>query len=131
MSFDWKGLVGTVAPTLATALGGPMAGMATKAIASSLLGDADASEKDIAAALAGASPDTMLKLKQADQAFETKMAELGVDLEKIAQEDRASAREMQSTTKAWIVPVLAGLTVEGVFAVVGARKSVVEGRGVG
>jgi len=119
MSFDWKKLVGTVAPTLATAFGGPLAGMATKAVAGALLDDENASEKDIAAALAGATPETMLKLKQADQEFEARMVELGVDLERIAADDRASARGMQTATKAWIVPLLAGLTVAGFFGVVG------------
>lgn len=119
MDFDWKSLVGSVAPTIATALGGPMAGMAVKALGSALLGDETASEKDVVAALAGATPDDLLKLKQADQAFESKMAELGVDLERIAANDRASARNMQATTKAWIVPTLAGLTVAGFFGVVG------------
>ena len=28
MDFDWKSVVGTVAPTIATALGGPLAGVA-------------------------------------------------------------------------------------------------------
>lgn len=119
MAFDWKSLVGSVAPTIATALGGPMAGMAVKALGGALLGDESASEKDVAAALAGATPDDLLKLKQADQAFETKMAELGVDLERIAADDRASARSMQAATKSLAVPVIAGLTVAGFFGVVG------------
>lgn len=118
MAFDWKSLVGTVAPTLATALGGPFAGMATKAIASTLLGDDSASEKDISLALSGATPETMLKLKEADLAFEAKMAELGVDLERIAANDRASARDMQKSNKSNIVPLLASLTVAGFFGIV-------------
>lgn len=119
MAFDWKSLVSSVAPTLATALGGPFAGMAVKKIAGELLGDENASERDIAQAMASATPDMMLKLKQADQSFEKEMAELGVDLERIAAEDRDSARQMQKTNKAWIVPLLAGLTVAGFFGVVG------------
>ena len=116
--FDWKGLIGTVAPTLATALGGPLAGMATRAIAESLIGNPDASEKDIALALQGASPETMLKLKEADLAFEQRMAELNVDLEKIAADDRASARDMQKANKTYIVPIIATVTVVSFFAIV-------------
>ena len=119
MSFDWKSLVGTIAPTLATALGGPMAGMAVKAIAGGLLGDESATEKDIAMAMANATPDDLLKLKEADQSFALEMERLGVDLEKIAADDRNSARDLQKTTKSYIVPVLAGITVAGFFAVVG------------
>lgn len=121
MSFDWKSLVGTVAPTLATVLSGgnPLAGMAVKAIVESLGLPASSGEREVSAALSSATPETLLKLKEANLAFEQRMAELGVDLEKIAADDRASARVMQSTTKAWIVPVLGGVTVAGFFAVVG------------
>jgi hypothetical protein len=35
---DWKKIVGAVAPTLATALGGPLAGMAAAAVSDALLG---------------------------------------------------------------------------------------------
>ena len=77
--FNWKGLVGTVAPTLATALGGPFAGMAVKAISSAVLGNEGGSEGDIALALTGASPDTMLALKEADNSFALRMKELDVD----------------------------------------------------
>lgn len=118
MSFNWKELVGTVAPTIATALGGPLAGMATKAVAAAVLGDENAGEQNIAKALQSANPETMLALKQADLAFEQHMAELGVDLEKIAAQDRDSARELQTSTKSWTVPILASLTVTGFFVVV-------------
>ena len=118
MSFDWKSLVGSVAPTLATALGGPMAGMAVKSIASSLGLSDRASEKDVSAALQNASPDDLLKLKEADNNFAVEMESLGVDLEKIAADDRNSARDMQKENKSKIVPMLAGLTVAGFFGVV-------------
>jgi hypothetical protein len=118
MAFDWKGLVSNIAPALGTALGGPFAGMATKAIAAAITGDENTTEKDLAEAIQAANPDTLLKLKQADQAFEQRMAELGVDLEKIAQQDRASARAMQENNKSLIVPTLATITVGCFFAVV-------------
>ena len=116
--FDWKSLVGTVAPTIATALGGPMAGMAVKAVASSLGLEDNATEDDISKAMQNASPETLVAVKAADQAFELQMAELGVDLEKIAANDRASARDLQKETKSWIVPLLSGVTVAGFFGVV-------------
>lgn len=118
MSFDWKSLVSSVAPTLATALGSHLAGAAVSAISIAITGSPNASESEIAAKLQGASPETLLALKKADQDFQTKMAELGVDLEKIAAGDRDSAREMQKTTRSKIVPILASLTVAGFFGVV-------------
>lgn len=115
--FDWKSLVSSVAPTLATALGGPFAGMATKAIAGALLGNENAGEAEIAAAIQGAGPDTLFALKQADLAFETRLAELGVDLEKIAAADRDSARDMAKTTTLIPQAVLASVFVVGFAAV--------------
>lgn len=49
-------LIGQVAPSLATALGGPLAGMAVKALSTALFGHQDASEDEIAAAMATATP---------------------------------------------------------------------------
>lgn len=115
---SWKSILGSVAPKLATAIGGPFAGMATKAIAGALLGDEDASQDEVEAAIAGASPDDLLKLKEADHAFKLEMEKLGVDLEKIAAEDRDSARELQKQTNSKAVPVIAGLTVAGFFGIV-------------
>lgn len=90
--FDWKGIVGSVAPILGTALGGPFGGMAVKAIGDAL-GLSAATEKTVAAALSGATPEDLLKLKQADQDFATKMKQADVDLEKVAAQDRDSARK--------------------------------------
>lgn len=116
--FDWKNLVGAVAPTLATALGGPFAGAAVKAIAAAVTGNPDAPESAIAQALQGGDPSVLLKVKEADQAFATRMEELGVDRERLAGGDRDSARKMQIANRAWIVPALAALTVAGFFGVV-------------
>jgi hypothetical protein len=116
MAFDWKSVVGTVAPTIATALGGPLAGLAVKAIGGVFgLGDG-ATEADVAAKLAGATPDDLLRLKEADQKFAIEMRRLDVDLERIAAGDRDSARQMQRETRSWAVPVLASVVVSGFIA---------------
>jgi hypothetical protein len=118
MSTTWKGIVGTVAPALATALGGPLAGVAVRAIAEKVLGKSEASEADVAAAVAGASPELLLKLKQADQNFARAMAEAGVKLEELEAQDRASARAMQMATRDWVPGALAVVFVTGFFALV-------------
>jgi len=116
MAFDWKSVVGTVAPTIATALGGPLARLAVKAIGGVFgLGDG-ATEADVAAKLAGATPDDLLRLKEADQKFAIEMRRLDVDLERIAAGDRDSARQMQRETRSWAVPVLASVVVSGFIA---------------
>lgn len=92
MDFDWKSLVKTVAPGLATALGGPLAGIAVKALGDSLLGDSTASVDQVSQAVLNATPDQLLALKNADAKFQTDMAALGVDVFKIEVDDRKDAR---------------------------------------
>lgn len=57
-----KGLLGTVAPMLATALGGPLAGDAVKFLASSLLGDENADVNDVIEAVKSAPPEKLRDL---------------------------------------------------------------------
>lgn len=116
MSFDWKGLVKSIAPTIGTALGGPLGGIAGVALTKALgLGDAAAKDESaLAAAVQGASPDQLLQLKQADQEFALQMQKLGFEnleaLEAIAAGDRANAREREIKTQDWTPKVL-GLAI--------------------
>lgn len=112
MSFldDVKGVIGTVAPTIATALGGPLAGMATRAIAKELLGDEDAGDGDVSAAIQAAGPEDLVKLRRLDAEFAARMKEAGVKLEAIAAGDRDSARRRQVAMRDW-TPSALGLTI--------------------
>lgn len=112
----WQEVVGTVAPTIATALGGPLAGLAVGAIGK-IFGLDAASEEQVANAIAGASPDDLLKLKQAEIEFKQRMAELDVDLERIAAGDRDSARQREAATHDWTPRLLAIVIVSGWLAV--------------
>lgn len=116
MAFDWRGLLRTVAPGLATAVGGPLAGMAVAAIGKAL-DIPEATQEKVEQALAGATPEDMLKLKQADQQFMRDMKALDVDLEKIAGADRDSARRMQTETKSNVPGILAGVVTVGFFGI--------------
>jgi len=115
MKFDWKSTLRTVAPALGTALGGPMVGLAVRTVSETLLGKPDATEDEIAAAMQGATPDQMLALQQADYAFKAHMAELNVDLERIGQADRESAREFATKTSFLPQVVLSTLYIGGYF----------------
>ena len=75
---DWKETLAAVAPTLATALGSPLAGTAVAIIGRKLLGKDDATEEDIARALGSADPTELLKLKEADQQFKKDMKALDI-----------------------------------------------------
>ena len=104
-------LIENVAPTIATALGGPVAGMAVKALSSALLGHDGGSEDDITNALANATPDQITALKKIDADFKVQMKKLDIDLVKIAADDRASARDMAANTHSYTPSVLSYVTV--------------------
>ena len=110
-------LIGSVAPTIATALGGPVAGMAVKALSNAFFGHGDASQDEIQAALANPTADQLAALKKIDADFRVQMKSLDIDLERIAASDRASARDMQKETKDWIPRALAVSVTIGFFAI--------------
>lgn len=115
---DLLKIVGAVAPSLATAIGGPLGGMAMKVVADVLGLPAESSEKDVSKAMAAATPDQLLALKQADQDFAVRMRELDIDLEKIAASDRDSARRREAQVRDWMPRVLAFVVVAGFMATV-------------
>jgi len=114
---DFGPLICSVAPTIATALGGPVAGMAVKALSGALFGHENGTEEDIQVALANPTGEQLATLKKIDADFKVQMKSLDIDLERIAAGDRASARDMQKETKDWIPRALAiGVTV-GFFSI--------------
>lgn len=108
-------VVRTVAPALATAIGGPLGGMAYRAISAALSGSEDTPEEELAQAVARATPDQLLALKKAEQDFTARMKELDIDLERIASEDRSSARNREIKTKDWTPRILAATVTIGYF----------------
>ncbi|MDI9407705.1 MAG: hypothetical protein QM523_00495 [Candidatus Pacebacteria bacterium] len=112
MNFDFKSIIATVAPGLATALGGPLAGVAASVIGKALFDKPGATVDDVATAIAGATPETLEKLKQVEADFKIKMAEVGVNLETIAAGDRKDARAREILTKDWFPKwMAAGVTI--------------------
>lgn len=112
---DWQALVKTVAPWIASAIGGPLGGMAVEAAANAL-GVSEKTTDAVKQALSGVTPEQMLALKQADQNFALQMQTLGfkqvADLEAIAAGDRKDARDMQKTTRSPVPAVLSvGVTL--------------------
>ena len=117
---DWKKLAATVAPSLATALGGPLAGVAVSALSEALLGRPDGAEAEVAVALSTGGADALAKLKQAEQAFTVRMRELDIDIEKLHQADRDSARQREAATgDVWTPRLLAFGVTAGFFGVLG------------
>lgn len=112
--FNWRALVGTVAPTLGAALGGPFGGMAGAAIAKAVLGKDKASEAEMATALATATPEQLLALKEADQKFAVQMKSLDVDVFRIETADVQSARSMYAVNY-WPQITITTLYITGYF----------------
>jgi len=104
-----------IAPTIATCLGGPLAGLAVTAL-SKLFGVAPdqvqsmISENKLSAEQIAAVKLEEIKFKEQTQA-------LGLNFEQLAVEDRKSARDMQTTTQSLIPPVLSILVTFGFFGI--------------
>lgn len=106
-----------IAPTIATALGGPLAGMAVSAVSKAIgvepekVGDLISNNKLTA--------DQIAQIKIAEIELQKQAQELGLNFEKLAVDDRKSAREMQAATRSWVPPLLAGAVTIGFFAILG------------
>lgn len=113
-----KDILGAVAPTLGTALGGPMGGMAGKMIADVLGVENDADS--ISRAVANASPEQLAQIKKIEADFKVQMKELDIDLERIHASDRDSARRRQAEMGDHIPSILAVMTMVAFFGYIGA-----------
>lgn len=117
---DWKAIVSTVAPWIGTALGGPLGGAAVGYIADAL-GLSDKTEAAVKQAISGVTPEQMLSIKNADQAFAIKMRELGyADVERLATlavDNTKDARAMQISVKSKVPAILAVIITMGFFGI--------------
>jgi len=115
---DWKSLITTLAPTIATALGGPLAGLAVQTLSGAVLGTSSGAIEDIAAALAD--PEKLITLKTAETEFKTRLKELDIKETTLINEDRAGARAMQVETRDLMPAALAGFVFAGFFGILAA-----------
>jgi len=113
MAFDWKKTLATVAPTIATALGGPMAGMAVK-MATSALG-IEETEDALMQAVTQGDPAQFTALKQIDADLKIRFRELEIDLAKVNAQDRSGARLLAATKGIVVQATLSLVFVVGYF----------------
>jgi hypothetical protein len=101
-----------IAPTAATLLGGPLAGMAVDAIGKAI-GLDNATKEQVKDALGSGTlnAEQMSAIKQAEADLALKVQQLDIDLEKVHAGDRASAREMAAKTGDTWTPRIIALTV--------------------
>lgn len=110
------GLIRQVAPTIATALGGPLAGFATRTISEALLGKEDATPDELAVALSSATPEQLARLREVDANFKVSMKKLDIDLAQIDASDRNSARQREVQLRDKTPLILAAVVCTGFFA---------------
>src|SRR6478609_1300497 len=100
------GILATIAPTVASVLGGPLAGMATTALISGLGLAPDASKDQVMQAIAQATPEQLITLKQIEAKLILDLKSLDVDLEKLSVDNTKDARNREIQTKDWTPRVL-------------------------
>jgi|TARA_R100000084_G_scaffold104733_1_gene61603 uncharacterized protein (DUF885 family) len=104
-----KNLIGAVAPTIGTALGGPMGNMAANMVAEAL--GCEPTPKKIEQAVQEATPEQLAELKKIDTDFEIKMKELDVDLYALETKDIQDARGKFS--RDWTTRIMGIATLGG------------------
>lgn len=133
--FDWswaKDLLAGAAPILGGMFGGPLGATAAKMIADRVIGNPNASQKDVADVITKAAqgdPELMLKLKTLETEAAEKMKEMDVQITKMktdlqleevkaeVEEKKAdidntkSAREMQMLTRSLMPAILTWITL--------------------
>jgi hypothetical protein len=104
-----------IAPGIATALGGPLAGLAVTAISKALGID----EKDVQSTIDSGklSADQLAAIKQAEIQLQSQAQQLGLNFETLAVQDRKSARDMQAATRSYIPGALAVFVTVGFFGI--------------
>ena len=110
-----------IAPTIATALGGPLAGLAVSAVSKAI----GVSQEDAQDMLQKATmtPDQLAQIKVAEMELQKQAQSLGLDFAKLAVDDRKSARDMQTVTKSLVPPILAFAITGGFFGILAALMS--------
>lgn len=98
---SWREIVKSIAPTIGSALGGPLVGAATKFLTDEFLEDGDDSEANLGKFLESANPDTLVRLKELELDFKAKTEALEVDVFKLEVDDRKSARQMAENAGMW------------------------------
>lgn len=123
--FDWKAIVRNTAPVLGAALGGPLAGAAIKVLGDQLLGNPDATEGDVAAAVvAGLSGEQIAAMKKAELDFQLEMRRIDQETDAAILADTANARaqtvDLAKTESplAWGAAIISTLIIVGFFTAV-------------
>jgi hypothetical protein len=104
-----------IAPTLATCLGGPLAGLAVTALSKVFGVDSDKVKDMIDSGKLSAEQIAAVKLEEIK--FKEQTQALGLNFEELAVADRKSARDMQISTKSSVPAILSYAITIGFFGI--------------
>jgi hypothetical protein len=115
---DWKATIGAIAPTVASALGGPLAGLAVDAVGKAF-GWSDSTQQKVQDALTQGqlTGEQILALKQAELSMQQQEKELGFKFEELEVKDRQGARDMQIATRSLMPAILSCMVTIGYFSI--------------
>ena len=105
----------TIAPTIATALGGPLAGMAVSAVAKAIGCSPDEVQDVISSGKL--TSEQVASIQLAELELKKQAQSMNLDFAKLIAEDKKSARDMQIATKSWIPALLAVFVTIGFFGI--------------
>jgi len=109
---DW---LAQIAPTIATAFGGPLAGMAVSAVSKALGIAPEEVQNVISSGKLDASQ--VAAIQMAELELKKQAQSMNLDFAKLIAEDKKSARDMQIATKSWIPSVMAVGVTLGFFGI--------------
>jgi hypothetical protein len=108
-----KDIIGAIAPTLGAALGGPFGALAGRVLTGVLNGD----DKSIEKAVLSGDPAALAQVRIAEIEFQKRIEELGLESDKLAYADIASARGREVAVRDKTPAYLAYAVTVGFFGV--------------
>ena len=115
-----KNILAGIAPQLAHALGGALAGAAVSQISRVILGSPDGDDQVLIDAIERATPEQLVELQKAEQEFQLALRHANLEEQRIDAADRGSARRRQVDMQDWTPSVIGALIILGFFIVLGA-----------
>lgn len=112
MTMDWLKLI---APTIASVIAGPFGTMAYGLISTHLGMSPEDAQKIIESGKL--TSEQIANVQQAEISLKARAQELGLDFAKLRNDDRRSARDMQSSTRSLLPAMLAVLVTIGFFGI--------------
>ena len=109
----------TLAPTIATCLGGPLAGMAVAAVSKAL----NIAPEEVQGVISSGklTAEQVASIQLAELELKKQAQSMNLDFAKLGAEDKKSARDMQIATHSWLPSILSVLVIGGFGAITAAK----------